>query len=183
MFTNRKTFITVVLLAFIASFATARMANADNYFEFNRSFLTKFPESSMKFVGTYYSTTGGGGVLTFHADGTMEHMTSNMFAHDNGRRSTTGRGVWLQSGWSEIRVSFIRFTTMPHGETHNPGGLVEKHTYSIVFHELVDGRYMRYSVGTGLGEYFLPGQNPVTDDPVLMQEWESNSEGYRLELD
>ena len=171
-----KKFVALVLLAIASSLVVTACSDSSDAFNDATS-------QNMKFVGTYYSTAEGGATMTFHADGTMEQMRSDMFLSDDNRRRTTGRGVWRQSGDDEIRVSFIRFSTMPHGDTHDPGGLIHKNTYTVFFEELVEERYMRFSVGTGLGEYYLPGQNPVTDEPVGAGEWESNSEGYRMEVE
>jgi hypothetical protein len=171
------------VLALLASASSIWVTACSDSSDATSSDVSETTDQIKKFVGTYYSTADGGATLTFHADGTMEHMRANMFLGDDSRRRTTGRGVWRQSGESEIRVSFIRFSTMPYGDTHDPGGLIHKNTYTTFFDELVEGRYLRYSVGTGLGEYFQPGQNPVTDEPVAALGWESNSEGYRMEVE
>ena len=176
-----KKFTALVLLAIASSLVVTACSDSSDA---TSSDVLETTSQNMKFAGTYYSIADGGTAITFHADGTMEHMRSDMFFNDDdGRRRTTGRGVWRQSGEREIRVSFIRFSTMPHGDTHDPGGVIQKNTYTVFFDELVEGRYLSYSVATGLGEYYLPGQNPVTDEPVGAQEWESNSKGYRMEME
>lgn len=172
MYAIQKTVMTLLLLVATAALATASMAENHN--------ASKAAPS--KFVGTFYSDGITGAMVTVHSDGTMEHIYTDMFARGN-RRVTPALGVWRQSGDNEIKVTWVRFATELFGDNFSPNGLISKLSYRMVYDELVRGKFAGYSVSSVLIEQFLPGQNPVTDEPILSLEVPASSTGFRLEVE
>jgi hypothetical protein len=177
MYSIQKTVMTLVLLVATAAFATVSMAGGGNASK----------AAPMKFVGAYYSLAGD--LVTFHSDGTMSAVASVMFSDDpntnfQGRKVTPSRGAWRVVGPNTIRVTGIRFSTEPFGHNYQPDGVIVKSTWEAVFDKPVQGRSPAYHVDTITSEVFLPGQNPVTDEPLLVLEFQASSEGaIRIEAE
>ena len=176
MYAIQKTVMTLLLLACTAAFATVSVAGNDNASK----------AAPMNFVGTYYSL--GGGLTSFHADGTMSAVASNMFSDDptssfQGRKTTSSRGVWRKIGNNTIRVTAIRFLTEAFGHNYDPDGVIVKTSWEAVFDKPVQGKSPGYKAGTILAEIFLPDQNPLTDVPVLTLEFPGSEGAFRLEVD
>jgi hypothetical protein len=176
MYSIQKALTTLMLLVFTAAFAAGSMAD-------NRNASKAAP---MKFVGTYYSL--GGGLSTFHADGTMSAVTSLMFSEDpdnsfQGRKATPSRGAWRVVGPNAIRVTAIRFLTEAFGHNYLPDGVIVKSIWEAVFDEPVQGRSPGFHVDTITSEIYLPDQNPLTDEPVLVLEFPGGDGAYRIEAE
>ena len=176
MYSIQKALITLMLLVFTAAFAAGSVADNHNASK----------AAPMKFVGTYYSL--GGSLATFHADGTMSAVTSLMFSDDpansfQGRKATPSRGAWQVVANNTIRVTGIRFLTEPFGHNYLPNGVIVKSTWEAVFDEPVQGRSPAYHVGIITSKIFLPGQNPVTDEPVLVLEFPGSEGSFRVEAE
>ena len=174
MYVNQKTAMTLLLLACAAAFAPVSMAgNASK-------------AAPMKFVGTYYGSSGT--VTSFHSDGTMSIVVADMFSDDpaskyEGRKATPGRGAWRVTGANTIRQTNIIFVTEAFGHNFQPGGAILKTTWDAVFDEPVRGRSPGYTLDKTTVEIFLPGQNPITDVPVLVRETPFAGRGIRLEVE
>ena len=176
MYAIQKTVMTLLLLACTATFATVSVAGDDNASK----------AAPMKFVGVYYSS--GGGLTTFHADGTMTNVTPVMFSDDpanslQGRKATPSQGAWRVVGPNTIRVTGIRFLTEAFGHNYQPDGVIVKSTWEAVFDKPVRGRSPAYHGDIITSEIFLPEQNPLTDDPVLVLEFAGSEGAFRLEVD
>jgi hypothetical protein len=176
MYSIQKALITLMLLVFTAAFAAGSMADNGNASK----------AAPMKFVGTYYSL--GGGLSTFHADGTMSSVTSLMFSDDpensfQGRKATPSRGAWEVVADNTIRVTGIRFLTEPFGHNYLPNGVIVKSTWEAVFDEPVQGRSPAYHVDIITSKIFLSDQNPLTDEPVLVLEFPGSEGSFRVEAE
>jgi hypothetical protein len=176
MYAIQKTVITLLLLVCSTSFAPVSMANEDNA-------TTAAP---MKFVGSYYDL--GGSLVTFHADGTMSAVNAVMFSDDptnsfQARKVTPSRGAWQVVGNDTIRVTAIRFLTEAFGHNYEPNGVILKNSWEAVFAKPVRGKSPGYKAGTITSKIFLPDQNPITDEPVLVLEFPGGEGAIRLEVD
>jgi hypothetical protein len=176
MYAIQKTLMTLLLLTFTAAFATGSMAGGGNASK----------AAPMKFVGNYYSL--GGSLTSFHPDGTMSGVASLMFSDDpansfQGRKATPSRGAWRVVGPNAIRVTGIRFLTEAFGHNYLPDGVIVKSTWEAVFDKPVQGRSPGYHVDTITSEIYLPDQNPLTDEPVLVLEFPGSDGAYRIEVE
>ena len=167
MFTMSKNRVAAFLLIFNCAFSGASMAGNNSGSK----------AAASKFVGTYYSESVV--MLSLHADGTVEHISSEMFETANTTRLTPALGVWRQMSDNAIRITFVRFQTQP--DSHD-FGLTARYSYTAVFDESVQGKSPGYSADTIRVEWWLPGGNPVTDDPLVDIEVPCiNCRGHRLE--
>jgi hypothetical protein len=177
MYSIQKALITLMLLVFTAAFAAGSMADYHN----------NSKAAPMKFVGAYYSLAGD--LTTFHSDGTMSAVTSVMFSDDpinnsfQGRKVTPSRGAWRVVGPNTIRVTGIRFLTEAFGHNYQPDGVIVKSTWEAVFDKPVRGKSPAYHVDTITSEIFLPGQNPITDEPVLVLEFPGSEGAIRIKAE
>jgi hypothetical protein len=176
MYAIQKTVMTLLLLVATAAFATGSMADGHNASK----------AAPMKFVGTYFGLYGA--TITFNADGTMSAVEAGMFSDDpatsfQGRKLVPSKGVWRAVGDNTIRVTAIRFTTEPFGHNYEPGGLIMKSTWEAVFDKPVQGRCPGYTVSLVVSEFFLPGQNPLADVPLLTVETPAELVAVRMEVE
>jgi hypothetical protein len=175
MFTNRKTLITLVLLAFTAAFAAAPIAGEDNS---SKAWSTKF-------AGTYFYESGA--ITTIHADGTSSTVGSKMFSDDTvesrgGRRETPRQGVWRMVNANTIRVTQLAFLTAQYSHDYVPDGIIEKISWTMKFDREVNGVFPSYTAKNILFEIFLQGQNPTIDEPVgVLPIIDVGLKGYRLQ--
>ena len=177
MYSIQKALITLMLLVFTAAFAAGSMADNHNASK----------AAPMKFVGVYYSLAGGA-LVTFHADGTMSAVNAPMFGDDpensfQGRKATPSRGAWRVVGPNTIRVTGVRFLTEAFGHNYQPDGVILKSTWEAVFDKPVQGRSPAYHVGITTSKIFLPDQNPLTDEPVLVLEFPGSEGSFRVEAE
>jgi hypothetical protein len=183
MLANRKTVISLIILAFTAVFSTASIST--NYG------VKAGKAAPVNFVGTYYTVIDGvttGGVLTLHSDGTVSSLVADMFEFTEGRvgrRSTSSRGVWSKVGNNEVRVTTtFFFSGIPTEENpdgvYGEDGLVVKITFRAIFEANKNGVSPGYDSRDLVAEVFLPTQNPNTDTPVSIVELGDNGGGYRM---
>lgn len=177
MLANRKT-ITAITLMVVAAFFSIAAAVGDND-------VFRSKAKYMKYVGTYY--TDNGQMVTLHSDGTQITVQAGMFSEDSSlggmRRRTPALGVWRKVGENEIQITNIRFYTDSLGSNYQPDGLIFKATFVAVFDKPVRGQSLGFTVGSVLGEFFKPDQNPVTDEPVGVFTLTDGYEAYRLETE
>jgi len=178
MYAIQKTVMTLLLLVATAAFATGSMANGDNASK----------AAPMKFVGTFYTLGEDEAITSYHSDGTMSNVASENFSDDaasifEGRKATGAHGVWRVVGDNTIRVTTIRFLTETFGHNFKPDGIILKTTWEAVFDEPVQGRSPGMYVETIYAELFLPGQNPITDEPLRRIELPFGQRAVRLEVE
>ncbi len=86
-------------------------------------------------------------------------------------------------GPNTIRVTGIRFLTEALGHNYQPDGVIIKSTWDAVFDKPVKGRGPGYQVDTITSEAFLPDQNPMTDEPVLVLEFPGSAGTIRVQAE
>ena len=159
MYTMQKTLITLMLLVFTAAFATAPMAGNGN----------SSRATPMKFVGTFYAPAGR--TISYHSDGTLSVVNATMFNGDAelaDRRATPLLGVWRKVDDNKIQATALSFTTEAFGNNYRPDGFILKSTWLATYDEPVQGVSPGYNTGDIVTEVFFPDQNPITDDPILV---------------
>ena len=177
MLLNRKTMAAVLFMAVTACLSFGVAADDSDVFRSKAKY--------MKYVGTYY-TDSGGQTVTIHSDGTQTTVPANMFSQypETGavRRTTPAQGVWREIGKNEIQITNIRFWTDALGNDYRPDGLIEKATFVAVFDEPVRGQSLRFTVVDGfLLEVFSADKNPITDEPTGVITAPGGYIAYRLQ--
>jgi hypothetical protein len=175
MLSNGKTLIAIVLLAFTANLALAPTAMGDN----------SSRAAPAKFVGTFYGENDR--IITYHSDGTVSLVDSQMFSDDvtntaGGRKTTPFLGVWKKVGDNMIQVTTLSFATEPTGHNYLPGGLTFKTKWRAIFDEAVNGVSPGYLAVDIVAEVFLPGQNPISDEPFAVVPVQ-DARSYRLTVE
>ena len=177
MLTNRRTFITLVLLAVTTAFSTAILADA----------------TPKKFEGTYFFSPDGSDNITasatLHRGGTITVIEPNMFGGDldnaaGARRNTPRLGVWRQVGVRKLRVTQMSFFSGVQTHEYFTGdentGTIAKWSFLMVFDMPVEGVPMSYTAKEVSVEIFLPDADPNTADPIDVIEIPVAGKGYRL---
>jgi hypothetical protein len=167
----------LVLLALTSAFSTAALADE------KRSSATP-----SKFVGTYAYRNQEGNIsdiTTLHKDGTSSTVSAIMYSDDlngpfMGRRVTPRQGVWRVVGKNKVRNTQLAFLTGVQSHDYLPDGVIMKISWLMNFDAPVKGELMGYTVNEIRYEIFLPSQNPTTDEPVQLNEFETDGRAYRL---
>lgn len=173
MFANRKTLIALLLLAATAAFSTASIST--NYGSSNSN------GSSGSFVGAY--VVANGGMTTFHSDGTLSGIQSNMFSFEAARdyrRTTPSQGVWHNLGKNKVQATTILYLTEQNGDAYDPFGLLVKVSYVAEFDKPVKGKSPGYTTSNVTAEVFSPGSNPNVDAPIYTTQLQG-VQAYRLQ--